>query len=388
MKPEITVVLASLNEAKCIADAIESIRNQSFENWEMIIVNEFGSNDGTFNIIKHYTEIDERIFLIQNTEKLGLPASLNVGIRKARGKYIARMDADDCCVKERLLMQYKFMESNKNIDILGSNVIKDNGQVDLVISNDEIKGKVFFTCPMYHPTLFVRKSVIDKFNLYYAETAYISEDHELYLRALPYVVFFNLQEALVYYRKEINEVRRDDKHSDIVKFESKLLKQYIFKYFELNLEDYCDWALATNWGDLSINIPNEKIGDILSQRFRFLCEIENANAEKKVIDLKCFRKIIKQQWNSTIEKIYIDDYLGKIYGAYIPKADGANEISLFDEIQQKTYKDLLCDETIYDLIARKGDQIKKIISLQKKYCFGELGGILESCLCMTFRPKE
>ena len=89
-----------------------SVQNQSFFDWELIIVNDFGSDDGSVEVIHEFMEGDSRIVLIQNDERLGLAESLNVGIRHAKGTYIARVDADDPSFPERFKRQVEFLEKS------------------------------------------------------------------------------------------------------------------------------------------------------------------------------------------------------------------------------------------------------------------------------------
>ena len=103
---EITVIMPAYNSEKYITEAIESIRSQTFTDWNMLIINEFGSNDKTAAIVREYERKDNRIQLIQNQQKLGLADSLNKGIKAATGKYIARMDADDISHPERFRLYF------------------------------------------------------------------------------------------------------------------------------------------------------------------------------------------------------------------------------------------------------------------------------------------
>lgn len=111
--------MAVYNTEEYVAESIESILNQTFENFEFIIIDD-GSNDNSSDIIKKYAKKDRRINLIQNASNLRLPASLNVGIKAARGKYIARQDADDISMRTRLEEQFNIMEENNDIALIGT----------------------------------------------------------------------------------------------------------------------------------------------------------------------------------------------------------------------------------------------------------------------------
>ena len=114
---KISVVMSVYNTSETyLKEAIESILNQSLPDFEFIIIND-ASNRATSAILNQYT--DERIVRIENQQNLGITASLNEGLEIARGRYIARMDADDVSFPERLSKQYQYMEKHPHIAVLG-----------------------------------------------------------------------------------------------------------------------------------------------------------------------------------------------------------------------------------------------------------------------------
>lgn len=119
MSPKVTVVMSVYNEAEYISTAIESILKQTFEDFEFQIIDD-GSTDRTPEIIKHYAEQDDRIKYLVNDINKGLPASLNKGIERASGKYIARMDADDVSLPNRFEKQVRYLDSKPDAHVVGS----------------------------------------------------------------------------------------------------------------------------------------------------------------------------------------------------------------------------------------------------------------------------
>ncbi|SVC41049.1 uncharacterized protein METZ01_LOCUS293903, partial [marine metagenome] len=111
--PLITVLMPVYNGAKYLNEAIDSILNQTFQNFEFIIIDD-GSTDDSVKIIKSYD--DNRIRLVENRNNLGQSETLNKGLSLTRGKYIARMDQDDISMPERLKKQFEFMENNSDVD--------------------------------------------------------------------------------------------------------------------------------------------------------------------------------------------------------------------------------------------------------------------------------
>ncbi len=137
-KPKISVLITVYNGERFLAEAIESVLNQTFQNFELIIVND-GSTDLTEEIIKKYMNKDKRIIYLKNKMNKGydnLHNIINLGLEKAQGKYIAKLDADDVCYKERLEIQYDYLEKHKKIFLVGSSadVIDKNGnKIDQII---------------------------------------------------------------------------------------------------------------------------------------------------------------------------------------------------------------------------------------------------------------
>ncbi len=127
--PDVSIIMAVFNGEEFIEDSIKSVLKQTFKNFEFIIVDD-GSIDNSLKIIKSYQAIDSRIKIITQKNN-GLAKSLNVGIKNSKGKYIARIDADDLCYECRLEKQYLFMENNHLVDLIGSSVdvINENGVI-------------------------------------------------------------------------------------------------------------------------------------------------------------------------------------------------------------------------------------------------------------------
>ena len=112
-EPKISVIMSVFNGSKFLADAIQSILNQTFKEFELIIIDD-GSTDNSLNIIRSFESGDSRIKVISKLNE-GLAKSLNAAISASQGDFIARMDADDISYKNRLEKQYEYMQKNKSI---------------------------------------------------------------------------------------------------------------------------------------------------------------------------------------------------------------------------------------------------------------------------------
>lgn len=193
-----------------LGPAVESILNQTFKNFEFIIVDD-ASEDKTWHYLKSLK--DKRVKLIKNPKNLGLAKSLNIALSKAKGEYIARMDADDISVQKRFATQIKFMIDNPAIDICGSQamLIDENGkkvfQVRKPIADNEIKKEIDWLTPLIHPTWFAKRKVYELLGGYDPKWD-IVEDYEFLIRARKFKMA-NIDESLLLWRRQSN--RRSQK---------------------------------------------------------------------------------------------------------------------------------------------------------------------------------
>ena len=200
--PLVSVVMSVYNGEKYLREAIDSILNQTFKDFEFIIIND-GSTDDTLKIIKSYK--DPRIMLTSRENK-GLVASLNEGIERARGKYIARMDADDISVSERLQLQVEYLESNPCVGLVGSQfctINKDDSVakslVSMPITDYDIKLLLGYGTVFCHSSVLFKKELIGKVGGY-DEKYYLAEDHDLWCRMAEVTKVHNIPEVLLAYR--------------------------------------------------------------------------------------------------------------------------------------------------------------------------------------------
>jgi glycosyltransferase involved in cell wall biosynthesis len=199
---KITVLMSVYNGEIHLKEAIDSILNQTYRDFEFIIVND-GSTDNSEKIILDYK--DNRIKYIKR-ENGGLSAALNTGLFAAKGKYIARMDADDISYKYRLEKQLSFMEENDHVVALGAGItyMEENG--DQIFSyvnsmtSSQIRENILKMCPIAHPTAFYKRDIALKCGGYYEKIKQYFEDHLLFKKMLKYGDLANLNESLLNYR--------------------------------------------------------------------------------------------------------------------------------------------------------------------------------------------
>ena len=197
-KPKISVIFSVYNGATYLKEAVESILNQSYFDFEFIIVND-GSTDYTEEILNKYT--DSRIIRINNPQNIGLVKSLNLAIEKARGELIARMDADDISTPDRFEKQVAYLKAEPEISVIGTYMkhIDAEGNDLKVLSipcnHELIKWKMLFETSIFHPTVMMRKKDLLKEGKYNPNYQHI-EDTELWSRMIENVQFSNLNEVL------------------------------------------------------------------------------------------------------------------------------------------------------------------------------------------------
>lgn len=201
-KPTVSVVMSVYNGEKYLRESVESILHQTYMDFEFIIVND-GSVDGTKEILEYY--VDERIVLLHQ-ENIGLTKSLNRGIAVARGKYIARQDADDISKPLRLEKQVAFLEKNPDVGLLGTNFtfIDDNGKLlhnsYLPLDNENLQNRLARICTHCHTSVMIRKEALDKVGGYRDFFKY-AQDYDLWLRISEKYKIRNLSSFLVSYRE-------------------------------------------------------------------------------------------------------------------------------------------------------------------------------------------
>lgn len=151
--------------------AIDSILNQTYKDFEFIICDD-GSNDGTYEMVQDLIKNDKRVILIKNNENKGLAYSLNHCLSIAKGKYIARMDADDISMPDRLEKQIGFLNKHLEYAMVGCNLLLINDKGiwgKRILAKEPTKKSFLFTSPYCHPAIVMRKEVLDKVNNYKVE---------------------------------------------------------------------------------------------------------------------------------------------------------------------------------------------------------------------------
>ena len=208
-KPRVAVLMSVYNGEKYLREAIDSILNQTFKDFEFLIIDD-GSTDNSSDIIRSYT--DPRIRLIQNEKNIGLTRSLNKGLKLAKGEYIARMDGDDIALSDRLEKQVSFLDKYEDVKLVGSSYYEIDesdkvlGRVDCLTNNDDIQRRFLLPNNCFcHPSTMFRKECIEKVGTYREFFKY-AQDYDLWRRIAEEYNVANIGEPLLKWRISHNSI--------------------------------------------------------------------------------------------------------------------------------------------------------------------------------------
>ncbi len=287
---EISVLMPVYNAEKFLKDSILSILNQTYQNFEFLIIDD-GSTDNSLEVIKKFK--DKRIVLLENKKNKGIVYSLNKGLKIAKGKYLARMDADDIAYPERLQNQYDFMENNPQIDVLGSDYKcfgNSNSVVKMPQKHEEIVASMFFHNSIAHPTVFLRLKKIKEFNIFYENTYLYVEDYELWTRERKRLQFTNIDKILLKYR--VHSFQTGSTHIiKQIKNTNKIKEIYLSElYPEISLKEKEIFFKATSFNVLS-TLDEIKVFNNLLKKLYVL------NIDKNFYSKRYFYKKLQQFWD-------------------------------------------------------------------------------------------
>ena len=209
VKGLVSVIMSNFNTPEAfLRKAIESVLNQTYDNFEFIIIDDY-STDDSLSVIESYK--DERIKIIKNEKNLGLTKSLNTGLRVARGEFVARMDSDDICLRERFEKQVDFLKQNPQVIVCGTAVelIGDwQGKHSNGILFRELPEKeslnihlLFGNYPnIVHPTAMFNRELLLKYNIEYNENYRLAQDYRMWVSCSSVAECVNIPEVLLQYR--------------------------------------------------------------------------------------------------------------------------------------------------------------------------------------------
>lgn len=292
--PLVSIVMAAFNEEKYLHESIKSILDQTYTNFEFIIIND-GSTDQSESIILSFT--DKRIIYIKNETNLKLIDSLNKGLKLAKGKYIARMDADDISINNRLEKQVAFMEANPEIGISGAQLTifgNSTGTMQFPLNHEEIQLYLLITSCFGNNVVIFRKSILDQYQLFFQKGYLHSEDYKSWTKWIMHTKSANLNESLVKYRTHSNSVSIQNKSLQR-ETRDRIRTEYVSELFQLGNDS---------------KIAKDFTGPICLLRIKAIQHIINCNKESNLFPEDKLVSAITRLWYlDCLERVNKDSLL-------------------------------------------------------------------------------
>jgi len=318
--PKISVLMPVYNCEEFVEDAIVSILNQTFTDFELIIIDD-ASTDDTVSLIKNFT--DSRIKFIEKTTNSGHTNSLIEALNNAKGEYIARMDGDDISFSERFEKQVQFLDTHPNVVLCGSAhvVLGKDKTVVRPETHEDIKIALLQKNCFTHPTVMLRNSVLKANNLNYDQNFSVTQDYDFWVRLISFGELHNLPDTLLKYRI----------HDNQVSVKNQTIKPKIRAKIRLRMLQYLEFEEDSQDKTLLLKIFSRQ-------------QALNANELKSFETIK--QKLLSANTNSFYVKKDFESYL--------------------NDVEQLIYKDCFLNRSSYtprifrDYLKAKTDNIYKL----------------------------
>ena len=289
---QISVVMPTYNtDISMLKEAVDSILNQTFKDFEFIIIDD-GSANGTWDYLNALT--DQRVKLIRNETNLGISKSLNIGLRAASGKYIARMDADDIALPSRFEKQYAYMENHPDVLVCGTDWAplgkSEKHKRKMIRDPEKYNIRLLFNCPgPAHPTVMMNRRLLDEYQVFYREDLKYAEDYMLFSDTVPHGKVSCVEEVLLYYRyhdKQVSCAKQKEQMHYAILVQQKLLKELLGT---ATYEEACN-------------------------HYRWACDMKKKGFKDSLKCFKWYSRLIKENLN---KKIYnrnkLAQYVSRLY---------------------------------------------------------------------------
>lgn len=288
-KKLISIIMPVHNGGQFLDYSINSILDQSYKNFELLIIDDC-STDNTLKIIQKYTN-DKRLKVFKLKKKRGIVECLNLGLQKSIGSYIARMDADDYSFSERFQKQMLFLTKNPKISLVGSQA-KYFGKLNffskLVFSDqNDCKSLIIFRNPFIHPSIMIKKSFLVDLGGY--KNFYKSEDYYLWSIFFEKYKGANLKENLIKYRIHNSQYGKDnlEKKKAILKIQKKWIKKLT------NTNNILFFKTHYQLSILNENFKKIKNFYKINIYYEWLLFLKKNNEKKRIFKISSFNKILK-----------------------------------------------------------------------------------------------
>ena len=301
LSPRVTVLMPVFNGGPFLREAIQSILDQNYQDFELLIFND-GSTDNSSVTINSFA--DKRITGYHYEKNIGYVSRLNYGISIAKGEYIARMDADDVSLPSRLKTQVEFMDAFSEVGICGTSIeIIDElglslGNGQRYIEDEMLRIKLLADACFAHPTVIIRKSILVTNNLWYNENFAPAEDYKLWFDVSLKSDLANLPEVLLKYRIHSQQITR--RKREIQKKATDAIRKLVIQDFLGHTIEENDFVLHNT---LFTNDYILSKSYVIEAR-QWLRDLIKHNQTGKQFDEKLFKKYIGETWFSLCTHSY------------------------------------------------------------------------------------
>lgn len=325
--PKITVLMPVYNCELYIQEAVDSILNQTFYDFEFLIIDD-ASTDKTTAIIKRYK--DPRIKLIEKPLNMGYTNSLNYGLKVAKGEYIARMDGDDISLPERFAKQIAFLDANPDVVLCGSNfsIIGKDKVVNLPKENEDVKLALLKGNCIVHPSVMMRNSIIQCYAISYDSMTEPAEDYDLWVRLLKFGKLYNIQEVLLNYRVHATQVSQKREQQQIYSALQSRFK--ILNYVEYSFNAY-EHKLLEKIIQTNVEVTFSEIKDFFHLKKKML--LANSN---NFFEQNGFHFYLTDLYNQNIKMYFVNKesfYPINCYQYFLIKKSFSFKLKLKEEIK-------------------------------------------------------
>jgi glycosyltransferase involved in cell wall biosynthesis len=295
-QPLVSVLMPCFNVEKYVEESLNSILNQTYQNLEIIAINDF-SSDNTGNILHSMAQKDSRIKVVENEENLKLIKTLNKGIGLCSGEYIARMDSDDIALPTRIEKEVAFLEQNKDHDIVSTQFYafpSENPNKRSLHHNpiryEELCAYLLFKSGICHPAVMIRKRVFTELGLSFGAEYLHVEDYALWSQALYLTKLANVDEGLLLYR--VHQQQVSSLHEELQIENKKKVFRIHCKHLGLpETEEFLDI-----YASVAECIPKQSSIDYLKKCEDFMLSLIRINNEKPFCDSKYLEKLLSIHW--------------------------------------------------------------------------------------------
>lgn len=364
-QPLVSWLMPVYNSEKYIRRAIDSMFNQTYENFNMIIIVD-GCTDNTAVICEEYAARDNRVHIYYNEKNLGVAASLNRGLNLCDGKYIARMDSDDMSYPERLEKQVTFMEGNHEVGVLGTQCRQIGDTYSFIskypIDNDDIYGTLLFASAFSHPSIMLRSELFRLNNWKYPLVPI--EDHALWSSLISKIKMANLSEVLIDYYIHTDSTMFALCQNDRVNFISFFadnMRRILFNVFNIDISIFLNLLKRES-------MQNEtNIRECLFDGVKLLSQVKLANDSLRIFRDKSLIQALNFQWYYIKQQMHLslltfgyDEFSSEILESAIAKianitmgqkiiiyGTGKYCINIMDNIKDKYFFEIIafCDSS-------------------------------------------